>query len=720
MSSNLKWKIALIIGVILLSVWAAYPLNKKINLGLDLQGGMFLTLRVDMEKLTPKAREGAVERALEILRNRIDQFGVKEPSIQRQGTDGIIIQLPGIADRKRALDLIGSTALLEFKLVLDDAEKLKQAREGNIPQGYDLVKDEDDTGILLQKEAAMAGSAVSDAFMGQDSYGLPDVKLKLTDVGGKIFARVTEENVNRRLAIVLDNKVISAPVIKEKIPSGEAEISGRFTVDQAKDLAIKLRAGALPAPIIVEEERTVGPLLGKDSINSGVNATIIGSTAVFVFMAVYYLIGGIIADIALFLNLILIIGTMAMFGVTLTLPGIAGITLTLGMAVDANVLINERIREELKAGKPLRTAIVNGYDRAFLAILDSNITTIIAAVLLFQFGTGPIKGFGLTLIIGLLVSMFTAIVVTRVIFDLITQFKLLKSFKMLQLITQTKINFIAKRKFCYVMSLILIIVGMFMFIKKGEANYGVDFSGGAMQEFKFEQAVKIDEVRLAIKETGFGNATIQQDNAHLDIVIIRTQQEAVDKINDALAKNMPNNKYEVLRIETVGPTVGKLLKRNAALALIYALIGICIYVWFRFRNVAYGVAGIVALIHDVMVAMIFCVFTHRQIDLLTITALLTIAGYSINDTIVIYDRIRENLKTMRKMTFAEVINLSVNQTLSRTILTSFVTMLTVVALFFLGGEVLHDFSFVLIVGFISGVYSTVFIASPLVLAWQKK
>ncbi|MFH1777361.1 MAG: protein translocase subunit SecD [Candidatus Omnitrophota bacterium] len=720
MTKKLQGKIVLILLVLGLAVWASYPLNQRLKLGLDLKGGMYLTLRVDMEKLSLKEREGAVERALEILRNRIDQFGVSEPLIQRQGPNRIIVQLPGVTDRKRALDLIGSTALLEFKLVLDDEEKLNQAKTGNVAKGYIFTKDAQDKSILLQENVAMTGDSIEDAFMGQDRYGLPDVKLKLTGKGAKVFAKVTGENVKRRLAIVLDGRVVSAPVINEKIPSGEAEISGSFTVDQAKDLAIKLKAGALPAPIVIEEERTVGALLGQDSIRSGVRSTLIGGAALIIFMAIYYMIGGILANIALILNIVLIIGALALFGATLTLPGIAGICLTIGMAVDANVLINERIREELKAQKPIRTAIANGYNKAFLAIVDSNVTTIIAAALLFRFGSGPIRGFGLTLIIGLVSSMFTALVVTRVIFDLLTFNKKISNLKMLNLIPSGKIDFIGKRKICYALSLVLIITGLFVFAKKGENNFGVDFAGGALQEFKFERPVKVSEIRTALKETGFADSVIQQDKQQRDIIIIRTAEVAVDTITDAISAAMPDNRFEIMRVETVGPTVGKLLRRNATLALVYALLGICIYIWFRFRNVAYGVAGILALFHDVLVALAFCVITNRQIDLLIITAFLTIAGYSINDTIVIYDRIREDLKIMRKTSFPDIINLSINQTLSRTVLTTLTTLIIVFALFFLGGEVLHNFAFILIVGFISGIYSTIFIASPLLLAWHKK
>ena len=422
MNKNLKWKALLIAAITLWSVWSMFPLDKKINLGLDLQGGIHLVLRVDTEKVPEKARHDAVERALEIVRNRIDQFGVKEPSIQRQGDNSIAVQLPGVTDRERAIELIGRTALLEFKMVSDDPAKLEAARAGTVPDGYEL-KTDDETGeqLLLEKEVALTGESLVTASVkfDQSRFNEPIVALEFNAQGAKKFAQVTGDNVGRRLAIILDGKIHSAPRINERIPSGQAVITGRFKQEQAADLAIVLRAGALPAPIIMEEERTVGSLLGHDSIQAGVKATIIGGILVVAFMSLYYLLAGVIASLAVALNFLIIMGVLASFHFTLTLPGIAGMILTVGMAVDANVLINERIREELKTGKALRSAVAAGYHKAFSAIFDSNFTTLIAAVLLFQFGTGPIRGFGITLSIGLIASMFTAIVATRVILDLL-------------------------------------------------------------------------------------------------------------------------------------------------------------------------------------------------------------------------------------------------------------------------------------------------------------
>ncbi len=379
--------------------------------------------------MDPKQKETikkfAVEQALETIRNRVDQFGVAEPEIARQGEDRILVQLPGIKDPDRAKALIGKTALLEFKLV-DDEYDLSRALSGEVPFGdiilYKRVVDPQTGAVrkspfLIKEKTLMTGDALKDARVRLDRYNRPYIALSFNSVGAKLFDQITAANVGKRLAIILDGNVYSAPVIKQRISGGEAVIEGSFTLQEAHDLAIVLRAGSLPAPVRILEERTVGPSLGQDSINKGIKSIIIGGILVILFMITYYKWAGAVADMALIMNLILILGALAALRATLTLPGIAGMVLTVGMAVDANVLIFERIREELRLGKPPRASLEAGYSKAFLTIMDANITTLIAAVVLFQFGTGPIKGFAVTLSIGILASLFTAIVVTRFVFD---------------------------------------------------------------------------------------------------------------------------------------------------------------------------------------------------------------------------------------------------------------------------------------------------------------
>ena len=382
-----------------------------------------------------RIKKMAVDQALETIRNRIDQFGVSEPEIRPQEDDKILIQLPGIKDPKRAIALIGKTALLEFKIV-DDEHGIKEALKGNMPPGDEILykyTTDPDTGLqkktpfLLKKRSLLTGQYITDARVQIDTRtNDPYVSLSFNSRGAKLFERVTGENVGKNLAIVLDNKVNSAPVIKSKISGGRAVIEGRYTMEEARDLAIILRAGALPAPVKIIEERTVGPSLGKDSIEKGIKSMLIGGIVVIIFMMIYYGLAGIIADLALLLNIIFIAGGLAFFGATLTLPGIAGMILTIGMAVDANVLIFERIREELRLGKTPRSAIDGGYSKALVTILDANVTTLIAALVLFQFGTGPVRGFAVTLSIGIISSLFTAIFLTRIIFDYLYEQKRMK------------------------------------------------------------------------------------------------------------------------------------------------------------------------------------------------------------------------------------------------------------------------------------------------------
>ena len=376
------------------------------------------------QKAQQHIKRMAVDQAVETITNRIDQFGVAEPDIRPQGRDRILVQLPGIKDPKRAIDIIGKTALLEFKLV-DEDNSLEEALRGNIPPGDEILyrieggpESQKKTPFLLKKRAVITGEYLTDARVqigGQ--YNEPYVSLSFDSRGARLFERITGANIKKRLAIVLDDVVNSAPVIQDKITGGRAQITGRFTMEEARDLAIVLRAGALPAPVKIIEERTVGPSLGRDSINKGLKSMIIGGLIVILFMAFYYRVAGILADLAIFLNLLFIAAGLALFGATLTLPGIAGIILIIGMAIDANVLVFERIREELRLGKTPRAAVDSGYSKALVTILDANITTLIAALVLFQFGTGPVKGFAVTLSIGIIASLFTALFITRLIFD---------------------------------------------------------------------------------------------------------------------------------------------------------------------------------------------------------------------------------------------------------------------------------------------------------------
>ena len=393
------------------------------------EGGIWKVQMVLDSKEIDSVKKRAIDQALEIIRNRIDQFGVSEPEITLQGTDQILVQLPGIRDPQRAINLIGQTALLEFKL-LDEEGNIEEALKGNIPPGDIILYErsvDPQTGavrkipFLLKEKTLMTGEFIKDARVSLDSqFHEPYVAMEFTDVGARLFEQITAANVKKRLAIILDNNVYSAPVIQERIAGGRAQITGRFTMEQAKDLAVVLRSGALPAPVKIIEQRTVGPSLGQDSIHKGIVSIVLSGIVVAIFMVIYYQYSGLVADSALILNVILTLATLALFRATLTLPGIAGLVLTIGMAVDSNILINERIKEELRLGKTVRMAIDQGYHRAFTAIFDSHVAALISVVILYEFGTGPVKGFAVTLCVGLLANLFTAYFVTRLIYDYIT------------------------------------------------------------------------------------------------------------------------------------------------------------------------------------------------------------------------------------------------------------------------------------------------------------
>ncbi len=724
MDKYFKWKVLLIFVIVGLSIYFSYPPQEKINLGLDLKGGMHILLEVDTQKIPENQKAGAVDRAVEVIQNRIDQFGVREPYITKQGKNQIVIQLPGLTDQDRARDIVAKTAHLEFKLVSDDEKVIKEALAGPPPAGYEVMQLSEDGRLgetmVLQAEPVLTGDKLTSASVGFDSYGQSTVEIQFDKEGAKLFDAATFQNIGKRLAIVLDGKVHSAPVIRDRIPNGKGQISGNFTVQQASDLALVLNAGALPAPVKIVEERTVGPTLGQDSIRSGIYASVGGAILVFIFMIFYYLFSGIIASIAILLNLVIIIGVMAKTGASLTLPGIAGIILTIGMAVDANVLINERMREEKKLGKAIRSVISAGYHKAFSAILDSNITTVISALILLWFGSGPVRGFAVTLSIGLCASMFTAIFVTRVIFDYLTRDRKEISLKMMDLIPEPKIDWMSKRFIGYILSSIFVIAGLFLIVTRGPHQFGIDFTGGTVEEVHINQEMDLGKIRSALEQAGISDMQLQYYGSKEERnVLIRTKTESTKNIQGALTKLMGKENFVVRRSETLGPSAGRELLSKSVKALLISLLAMFIYITWRF-NFKYAACGILALIHDVIVSLGIFVLVGREFSLPIVAAELTIIGYSINDTIVIFDRVRESAKIFRREEFSKVVNLSINQTFGRTIITSLTAILTVLALYVFGGQAINDLAFILLVGFISGIYSTVFVAGPLVVDWSGK
>ncbi len=717
MDKNYKWKVLFVLALTALAVWKCYPLDKKIKLGLDLRGGMQLVLQVDMSKVPENQREDVTERVASVIRNRIDEFGVIEPEISTQGKDQVIVKLPGITDRDRAIQIAGRTAHLEFKIVSDDMPAAdKDGIAAAVPAGFEYKKVKDSTTeeqLLLAKDAILTGERLTTAAVGFDQYGKPMVELSFDKEGAKIFDRVTFQNIGKRLAIVLDGVVHSAPVIRDRISGGNAQISGGFSNEEAKDLALVLRAGALPAPVTIVEERTIGPSLGQDSIKKALRASLCALGFILIFLLVYYRLCGLIAGIGLLVYAVLVLGAMGMMGATLTLPGIAGFILSIGMAVDANVLIFERVREEIALGKNTRAAVSAGYHRAFSAIVDSNLTTVITSVFLLIFGTGPVQGFAVMLIIGNVASMISALVVTRLIFDYLTTRNPNLKISMMNLFNHVpKFQFLKSRFWAYGFSVIVIGIGITSYFMRSHETYGVEFTGGTYVQVKFSENAEIGNFRKNLEKENSGNFSIQQigpaSENHFGIKIGGTDSKPIEK-----AAAQVNPAYKILRVDLVGPSVSRDLAKKSFLAIFWACIGILIYVAVRFQF-HYSFGAVVALVHDAIFAFGVFVLTGHEINLPTVAALLTIVGFSVNDTIVTFDRVRENLKNMRKESFMEVLNVSINQTLGRTLLTSGLMMLSTLAIYIFGGAEIKDFALILLIGFAVGVYSTIFVATALV------
>lgn len=850
MNTSLKLKLSLLVFVILMSVvtlvpsfyadtpnwWKKYMAPEGLRLGLDLQGGMHLVLKVDLEKAeqntldlaatdlkdslaeqsisavrTPtdkkdtviltlpnssaveqvqtvvsdefpdidinvESKEGsfpriflqlkqskkdfiqdnAVAQSLEIIRNRIDQFGVAEPVILRQGTDEIVIQLPGVKDPERAMALLKNTAQLEFKVVADstgvnlyemiataeesgqwtdknDMVALNRILESSLPTETSIYyeKDKDpktgkiiETPILLENSVLMTGDMIKDAQVRiGGNFNEPYVSLDMTGRGGKIFAHITEKNTNRRMAIVLDNVVRSAPVIREKIVGGSAQISGSFTHEEAADLAIVLRVGALPAPVEVIQNLTVGASLGQDSIDRGLMSGVFGAIMVLAFMIIYYRLSGVIANTALILNILFLFTGLAILNATLTLPGIAGIVLSIGMAVDANVLIFERMREEYALGKSVRASVDGGFGKAFWTIVDSQVTTLITAMALFMFGTGPIKGFAITLSLGIIFNLFTALFCSRLLFDAANTGSLLKKLQFMQFVKKPNLDYMSLKKVTFALSGVLVAIGLIAFIQigRGNANLGVDFSGGSLLQYKASSTFSMDEVRTAFNNSELAGVNLQEvENENRLIVKVKKSEEVVADLNlqvsAILDKELADKGFVIESQSEIGSSVSAVLRNKAIQAILISFAGVILYLAMRF-DIRFGVAAAIATFHDVLVVLGICWLMNVEITLLIVTALLTLAGYSLNDSVVVFDRIRENLRKSQKAPLTTIINDSVNQVISRTVVTSLTSAMVLLALFIFGGSVIHDFSFALLTGVIVGTYSSIFIASPVLTLW---
>ena len=719
----------LMLLLVTFSIITIWPPQKKIALGLDIQGGTSFLIRLKGDKDVTK---GMLDQAVEVIRKRVDYFGASEPIISPVGNDRILVQIPGLDTAKiqEARDQLSRVAKLEFRLVYpDNGQRLKAIDEGKdvIPpdyriETYKLRKEGNEPAreerLLVKKKADLGGDHVTQAAPRYGNEGW-EVQLKFDGEGTKKFGQITEANVNHRFAIVLDGVIQSAPVIKTAIYGGDAVISGGgMGEEEARGLASVLE-NPLQTPVSIEEERSVSPTLGMDSIRSSILAGLLGLAITLVCVAIYYKIPGLVANLALIINLILLIGALTMFRFVLTLPGIAGIILTIGLSVDANVLIYERLREEMALGKSLKVAVKAAYEKAFSSIFDANVTTLITAAILFWQASGPVKGFAISLTLGILASLFTALIVGRNFLGWFVDTELLKRISMLHLISSKHIDFLGKGFLACMCSLALLLAGATAFYIRGERNFGVDFRGGDLITMSAPNNIDVGQVRDALKPIGLADASIQESaQGGKSYITIRTPLNTSDRAEKQIMQAMPNVGFKVEGSERVGALVGGELAKNSLIALGLGILGILIFVTFRFE-LSFAVGAIVALLHDVLMTVGMFALLGRELTLTMVGAVLTIAGYSINDTIVVYDRIREGLASGRRGSIEQIMNESINQTLSRTILTSTVTLIPILCLFLLGGPVLRDFSLAIIIGVVVGTYSSIFIASPIVLWWTR-
>ncbi len=728
-----KRVLALVLVVIAvgLSTVMIWPPDKKIPLGLDIKGGTSFLIKLQEtgdKQITP----ATLDQAVEVIRKRVDYFGAAEPIISPVGKDRILVQIPGLSTERiqEARQQLSRVAKLEFALVNSQSQQLIpqiEAGQAIMPPEYRLVtysfesrngKKEEEK-LLVHKKPDLTGDHITRAFATfQNEW---QVSLELDAEGAKSFDELAAAHFQERFAILLDGVVQSAPSINAKYFGGHAMISGgRMGETEARNLSSVLE-NPLQTPVSIEEERSVSPTLGLDSIRASILAGLVGLGITLVCVLIYYRFVGVIACLALLINIVLLIGSFQLIpgGVVLTLPGIAGIILTIGLAVDASVLIYERLREELALGKSLQVATQAAYQKAFSSIFDANVTTLITATILFWKATGPVRGFAIALTLGILASLFTALIVGRNALGWFVDSGKVKKIKMLHLISSQHINFLGKGLLAVICSVALMIAGATSFYLKGEKNFGVDFKGGDLLTLSSPKLIDVGQVRDSLAKMSIVDASIQESaQGGKYYITVRTPIHTSDTVKQQLPQTMPDAQFHIEGSDRVGALVGGELAKNSLIALGLGILGILIFVTFRFE-LSFAVGAIVALLHDVIITIGIFSLLGRELSLTMVGAVLTIAGYSINDTIVVYDRIREGLASSKRGSIEQIMNDSINQTLSRTILTSTVTVIPILCLFFFGGSVLRDFALAIIIGVAVGTYSSIFIAAPIVLWWTR-
>jgi SecD/SecF fusion protein len=716
----------------------------EISLGLDLNGGVAITFEVDENSLSDDIffRQRQLEDARQVVLDRVDGLGVAEPVVRLKGANLIEVQMPGIntEDNPNIAETIGAPALLEFKLVHRTARPFPGAEA---PLGYELKTEEREdpqTGEIIEDPVfvkiipVMTGEIIDEAGPQITQTGGYEVTMDFTTEGRKQFAEVTGSIASGntdfsigRMAIILDGKLISSPTVRERINSNSARITGSFTQREAFELANALN-NPLAVEMTVAEMYEVGPTLAKDARDTSIRAGMYGGALVVFFMILYYGIAGIVSMLTVILNLVLVIGALASFGATITLPGVAALVLTIGMAVDASILIFERIREELHSGKSLHNALVAGYDKAFSTIVDANVTTLITALILVWLGSGPVRGFGVTRSAGIIATVFCSLVTSRFILEgLVTTGIVKKAFRW-QLFQNTHFSFLDYAKRAFIFSWILVTIGVVSFILHRDQAFGIDFTGGDEVTIHFAERLSTEQVDEVAKDGGFGevNTFFQTPlGAEDELMIVQTEQGKGEDFFATLAAAHPDAGLKEIGLRQIGSAVGSEVTRSAIISIAVALFGILLYIAFRFEF-GYGLGAVVATIHDMLMTVGIFVSLGEffgigsgQFTAPMIAAILMTVGYSINDTIVVFDRVREELELNPGMNLRKVVHLSINRVLNRTVLTSLTTLFASFTLFLFGAGVIKDFALVFLLGILTGTFSSVFIASP-VFYWYHK
>jgi len=705
----------------------------SLQYGLDLRGGVAFTLEADeaaLAKQSPDARKSKLTKAIEIIGNRVNGLGVAEPIIRPVGENRIEVQLPGVSikDNPDVIKVLQKPAQLVFRMIYEGTSAMVE-RPSNVPPGYDVmtVEEEDKHNgrsttlyYIVKSIPEMTGANVKEAMATSDQFGGFQVHLSFNSEGAKQFGEVTGANKGRLLGIVLDGKLYSAPRINDAITGGSAQITGHFSAREAQELANVLN-NPLDIPLQIKELNSVDASLGADAVSSGVKSAVIGTAAVCAFMITFYTTGGLVAVGTLAINIIVILGVMASIGATMTLPGLAGIVLTIGMAVDANILIFERMREELALGKSLSSANQGGFDKALTTILDAHFVQLIICAIMIWLGQGPIKGFGYTLLIGVLSTLFTVLITAHMVMEYLIDSSFVKKITMRRMLKDLNVDFVKYGKPSAIGSVALVVISFGYVIYQGDRIYGIDFAGGDEVTANFTQKIDVEKIREVAKSSGIGEVSptyFSDLGGGKEQLKFETAYGKSETLFNALQKAYPNAGLQMSKNTQIGATIGKEIKWNAVLAVGVSMLVILVYIAFRFEF-GFGVGAMASTLHDILMNIgIFVLFGH-QFSAPMVAAILCVAGYSINETVVVFDRIREELKLNPTGALRDVINSAIRKVFARTIMTASTTFLAALSLYLFGGGVLKDISFCFLVGIVTSTFSAIFIAAQVFYWWHK-